>query len=201
MKQPKLSKEQIKEKRIVLAMGLGYFVFLLISIWLIFVTVLVFVISYLNQIGNSLFNGILLVISIICFLLALQCGELIRNKYNNYLRKYQKNIDNDKVQSKNHNQISMMMNLWVKDKSSGVIHQIGTDVHDSLVYIDGKVEYYNLQNGEGTMGDDLGGYEFVEQPDFNGFDDYVSITPEQLYLNRKLIHKDLLNMLNSTEEV
>ena len=96
----------------------------------------------------------------------------------------------------------MMMNLWVKDKSSGVIHQIGTDVHDSLVYIDGRVEYYNLQNGEGTMGDNLGGYEFVEQPILNGLDDdYVSITPEQLYLNKELIHKDLLKMLNGTEEV
>lgn len=192
----------MKKVKLILAIGLGYFAFLLISIWLIFVTALLFVISYLNQIGSCLFSGILLVISIICFLLALKCGELVRNEYNNYLRKYQKNIDNDKVQSKNHNQISMMMNLWVKDKSSGVIHQIGTDVHDSLVYIDGRVEYYNLQNGEGTMGDNLGGYEFVEQPTLNGLDDdYVSITPEQLYLNKELIHKDLLKMLNGTEEV
>lgn len=35
-------------------------------------------------------------------------------------------------------------------------------------------------------------YEWVEAPDI---DDYVSVTPDQLYLNRELIHKDILAML------
>lgn len=62
------------------------------------------------------------------------------------------------------------MNIWVRDKDGGKIHQVGTDIHDSLIFIDGKVEYCNLQNGGGT----LGGYEFVETPDL---DDYVVVTP------------------------
>ena len=27
----------------------------------------------------------------------------------------------------------MLMNIWVKDTSSGRVHQVGTDPHDSLV--------------------------------------------------------------------
>lgn len=83
----------------------------------------------------------------------------------------------------------MLMNIWVRDKESGVIHQVGTDVHDSLELLDDKVEYYNLRNGDGTPY----GYEFVEAPDL---DDYVSVTPEQLYLNHELIHEDLWKMWN-----
>lgn len=78
----------------------------------------------------------------------------------------------------------MLLNLWVKDHCGGRIHQIGTDTHDSLIYINGKIEYYNLQNGDGTPE----GYSFIEPPDM---DDYVSVTPEQLFLNRELIHNDL----------
>lgn len=85
----------------------------------------------------------------------------------------------------------MLINLWVKDKQDGTIHQVGTDVHDSIVFMDGKVEYYNIQNGCGTVQD--GDYEFVTPPDL---DDYVSVTPEQLWLNKKLIHKDLMAILN-----
>lgn len=85
----------------------------------------------------------------------------------------------------------MLINLWVKDKQDGTIHQVGTDVHDSIEFIDDKVVYYNLQNGCGTGQD--GDYEFVTPPDL---DDYVSVTPEQLWLNKKLIHKDLMAILN-----
>lgn len=85
----------------------------------------------------------------------------------------------------------MLINLWVKDKQDGTIHQVGTDVHDSIEFTDGKVVYYNLQNGCGTWQD--GDYEFVTPPDL---DDYVSVTPEQLWLNKKLIHKDLMAILN-----
>lgn len=81
----------------------------------------------------------------------------------------------------------MLINIWVRDKSNGDIHQVGTDVHDSLVMMDGAVHYYNLWNGCGTLDE----YEFVEVPDL---DDYVSVTPEQLYLNRKLLHKKILKI-------
>ena len=40
-------------------------------------------------------------------------------------------------------------------------------------------------------------YEFVEAPDI---DDYVSVTPEQLYLNRELVHKDIFDMLEKGGE-
>lgn len=68
------------------------------------------------------------------------------------------------------------------------VHQVGTDVHDSIEYLDGTVVYMNMQNGCGTPDE----YEFAEPPDL---DDYVSVTPEELYLNRELIHKDLLKKL------
>lgn len=82
----------------------------------------------------------------------------------------------------------MLINLWVKDKSDGTIHQVGTDVHDSIEFLDGKIIYYNMQNGcgAGFSADDE--YEFVEPPDL---DDYISVTPEQLYLNKQLVHKEL----------
>lgn len=80
----------------------------------------------------------------------------------------------------------MYVNLWVKDKSNGYVHQVGTDQHDSLELIHGKVEYINIQGMCGTYG---GEYEFVETPDTDG---YVCVTSEQLYLNREMIHKDLV---------
>lgn len=82
----------------------------------------------------------------------------------------------------------MLINLWVKDKGNGHIHQVGTDVHDSIIFLDGKPCYYNMQNGCGTLDE----YEWVEAPDI---DDYVSVTPEQLWLNRELVHKDIIAML------
>lgn len=84
----------------------------------------------------------------------------------------------------------MLVNLWVRDKRNGYIHQIGTEQHDSLELFDGKVEYVNLQCMAGTLGG--GDYEFVEAPNL---DNYVFVTPEQLYLNREMIHKDLLKLL------
>lgn len=83
----------------------------------------------------------------------------------------------------------MLMNIWVKDNRSGNVRQVGTDKHDSLELLDGKVEYVNMQSMSGTLGGD---YSFIEPP---AMDDYISITPEQLILNRELIHKDLLKQL------
>lgn len=88
----------------------------------------------------------------------------------------------------------MLINLWVKDKRSGTIHQVGTDVHDSLNFIGEKVVYYNLQNGCGAGFGEEDGYEWVDPPDL---DDYVRLTPEQLYLSRELVHKDIIDMMRA----
>jgi hypothetical protein len=85
------------------------------------------------------------------------------------------------------------MNIWVKDNMTGHVHQVGTDPHDSLECWNGVVEYVNMQCMEGTMGS---GYSFVEPPDL---DDYVSVTPEQLMLNRKMLHADLAAMIEGAK--
>ena len=91
----------------------------------------------------------------------------------------------------------MLINLWVRDKRDGKVHQVGTDVHDSVVGMDnGCPCYYNLQNGDGTPvpGEDESqyGYEWVEPSDI---DDYVSVTPDELFLNRELVHKDVTEII------
>lgn len=83
----------------------------------------------------------------------------------------------------------MLINIWVKDKQSGHVHQLGTDTHDSLEVFNGVVHYVNMQCMAGTLGGD---YEFVEAPDL---DDYVSVTPEQLMLNRTLLHEEIIKHL------
>lgn len=88
----------------------------------------------------------------------------------------------------------MLINLWVKDKLTGEIHHVGTDPHDSINFICGQVTYYNLQNGSGTLG---GEYEWVDSPDL---DDYVSVTQEELWVNRKLLREDILKMIEKKKE-
>lgn len=83
----------------------------------------------------------------------------------------------------------MLINLWVKDNFYGEIHQVGTDPHDSINFLSGQVVYYNLQSGSGTLG---GEYEWVDPPDL---DDYVSVTQEDLWINRKLLRDDVLKMI------
>ena len=90
----------------------------------------------------------------------------------------------------------MLVNIWVRDNDTGHVHQVGTDPHDSLDSLYGKVEYYNLQNGDGTPT----GYSFVPPPDGYDMDDYVSVTPEQLLMNRQLIHHDLQEWLEKHPE-
>jgi hypothetical protein len=92
----------------------------------------------------------------------------------------------------------MLMNLWVKDKADGSIHQVGTDVHDSLQLFDGYVEYYNLQNGCGTLHGNLGEYIFVDEPEMSEF---IEVTPDQLKLNRELIHKDIQKILAKNRSI
>ena len=50
-----------------------------------------------------------------------------------------------------------------------------------------------MQNGCGTIDE----YEWVEAPNI---DDYISVTPEQLWLNRELVHKDIIAMLEKGGE-
>lgn len=49
--------------------------------------------------------------------------------------------------------------LEVYDKETKTTHIVGNDTHDCLLVRNGKVEYYNLQNGCGTPDT----YEFVEK--------------------------------------
>ena len=87
----------------------------------------------------------------------------------------------------------MLINLWVRDKLNGHIHQVGTDVHDSIEYLCGQVVYTNMQSSGSTLDE----YEWVEAPDL---DDYVSVTPEQLWIDRELVHKDIITMLEKGGE-
>lgn len=87
----------------------------------------------------------------------------------------------------------MLINLWVRDKRCGRIHQVGTDVHDSVEFMDGQVVYVNMQSTASTFDD----YEWVDPPDVDG---YVCVTPDELYVNRELIHKDLLKVLMDRKE-
>lgn len=90
--------------------------------------------------------------------------------------------------------IPMLINLWVKDKNDGRIHQVGTEVHDSVEYLDGDVIYVNMQSSASTLDD----YEWVEPPDTDSF---IAVTPDELRINRELIHKDLINVLETKREL
>lgn len=54
--------------------------------------------------------------------------------------------------------------MYILDLTTNKVHKYGTDVHDSLIKTpDGRcLEYYNLQNGEGSR---YGDYRFVEKYD------------------------------------
>lgn len=59
-----------------------------------------------------------------------------------------------------------LIDFYVRDKSSGIAHKVGTDKHDSIwVDSDGTLHYQNLQNGDGcsyrSHYDERQGYEFV----------------------------------------
>ena len=70
---------------------------------------------------------------------------------------------------------SRIMKIYVKDISSNVVHEVGSDRHDSLMLIDGGLFYYNLHNGEGTYD---GGYKFCDK---NGNTDYDSEEYDNFY--------------------
>lgn len=55
------------------------------------------------------------------------------------------------------------LDIYVRDKSTGVIHRVGDNIHDSLDVTAGQVSYYNLQNGCGTSSySEDAEYEFVD---------------------------------------
>ena len=56
------------------------------------------------------------------------------------------------------------MKLFVKDNTTGRVHEVGTNVHDSLWLMDdGSIHYYNLQCGEGTYGGAISGFSFCDE--------------------------------------
>lgn len=68
------------------------------------------------------------------------------------------------------------MELYVRDRNSGKAHRVGDDQHDSIcVDKNGIVQYYNLQNGDGTLvgnqNEPHAGYEFVQTDDYGEVDD------------------------------
>lgn len=64
-----------------------------------------------------------------------------------------------------------MIDIYIRDKQSGLMHRVGDDIHDMLTINDkGQLCYHNLQNGDGCRtGVDIGGYEFVPNEDDYGF--------------------------------
>lgn len=62
--------------------------------------------------------------------------------------------------------------IKVKDNDTGHEHIVGTNSHDTLLINDGKITYYNLQNGEGS---EYGTYSFLGvEDDFSLRVEFVS---------------------------
>ena len=64
-----------------------------------------------------------------------------------------------------------LIDLYIRDKTTGEVHRIGDDPHDQITIYKGRLTYYNLQNGDGcTLGENEGGgYEFVDNVDEYGY--------------------------------
>lgn len=64
-----------------------------------------------------------------------------------------------------------LIDIYIRDKQTGLIHRVGDDQHDHLTINDkGELSYMNLQNGDGCRtGHDGGGYEFVPNQDEYGY--------------------------------
>lgn len=76
--------------------------------------------------------------------------------------------------------------IRVRDKGKdGYVHIVGTNSHDSLILYKGQLEYYNLQNGCGTIGDDEYGYEFVaKESEYLPYVEFVTLA-EWIMLSMK----------------
>lgn len=86
----------------------------------------------------------------------------------------------------------MLLNLWVKEVDNGIIHQVGTDPHDSIELFDGKPEYVNMQSMVGTLD---GEYVWVDPP-ADDDENYLSVTPDNLRQNRELLHQEIARMVD-----
>lgn len=75
------------------------------------------------------------------------------------------------------------LKLWIRDNTDGTVRQYGTNPHDSLQVRDGVLEYYNLQNGDGTPT----GYSFCNE---DGTTHWLSDGPEY---DEKYVHIGLIN--------
>ena len=75
------------------------------------------------------------------------------------------------------------LKLWIKDLTDGTVRQYGTNGHDSLQVRDGVLEYYNLQNGDGTPS----GYAFCNE---DGTTHWLTDGPEH---DEKYVHIGLAN--------
>ncbi len=54
-----------------------------------------------------------------------------------------------------------MVRLYIRDNTTGIVHEYGTNPHDSLILMpDGSLHYSNMQSITGTMFPDEG-YTFV----------------------------------------
>ena len=64
-----------------------------------------------------------------------------------------------------------MIDIYIRDKQTGLMHRVGDDIHDMLTINDeGQLCYRNLQNGDGCRtGESGGGYEFVPNEDEHGY--------------------------------
>ena len=78
---------------------------------------------------------------------------------------------------------SRTCDFYVKDKTSGQVHRVGSNVHDGI-WVDGMgmLHYQNMQNGDGCSGysalNDECGYEFVSS-DFGEIDDATEIWKQE----------------------
>lgn len=63
-----------------------------------------------------------------------------------------------------------LIDIYVRDRQTGLIHKVGDDRHDMLTINDrGELHYQNLQNGDGCRTGNRGGYEFVPNEDEYGY--------------------------------
>ena len=82
------------------------------------------------------------------------------------------------------------IDLYIKDRGTGIIHRIGDDPHDSL-YVDhnGSVHYFNMHCGDGAGPYSLlnreNGFEFIKSDGGDPEDETVLEEAEKFRENRK----------------
>ena len=97
-----------------------------------------------------------------------------------------------------------MLRLYVKDNTSGRVHEYGTNQHDSLILQDdGSLHYENLQCCAGTMFPDEG-YSFCNEdgtiPKWDkeyGAEPYIDIGGE--FYNKPITNADRIRAMSDEE--